>query len=72
MLQLFEVVQTEPVAFPPGIPASLELKELLLGMLEKVGIPLLPGNDSLPCSIAGAESCCWGCWRRWGWKLVGS
>ena len=37
-MQLFEVVQSQPLAFPPGVPASAPLRELLLGMLEKVGV----------------------------------
>ena len=36
-MQLFEVVQSTPVTFPPDVPASEPLKQLLLGMLEKVG-----------------------------------
>lgn len=37
VLQLFEVVQTQPVTFPADLAASEELRGLLLGMLEKVG-----------------------------------
>lgn len=36
-MQLFEVVRSTPVSFPEGVPASAALKDLLLGMLEKVG-----------------------------------
>lgn len=36
-MALFEVVQTQPVGFPPEVPATEPLKQLLLGMLEKVG-----------------------------------
>lgn len=36
-MQLFEVVQSTPVTFPPQVAASPQLRELLLGMLEKVG-----------------------------------
>jgi uncharacterized membrane protein YgcG len=37
VLELFEVVQTAPLAFPDQPPVSPELRHLLLGMLEKVG-----------------------------------
>lgn len=37
VLQLFEVVQSQPVTFPPEVPASQPLTDLLLRMLEKVG-----------------------------------
>ncbi len=36
VLELFEVVQSQPVTFPPDAPASDALKDLLLQMLEKV------------------------------------
>ena len=36
VLELFEVVQSQPVTFPPDAPASDALKDLLLRMLEKV------------------------------------
>ncbi|PRW33969.1 calcium calmodulin dependent kinase kinase 1 [Chlorella sorokiniana] len=35
VLELFEVVQSQPVTFPPDVPASDMLKNLLLRMLEK-------------------------------------
>lgn len=38
MLELFEVVQSQPVTFPPDVPASEPLKDLLLRMLEKVRV----------------------------------
>lgn len=37
VLELFEVVQSQPVTFPPDVPASDALKDLLLHMLTKVG-----------------------------------
>lgn len=36
-MQLFEVVRSTPVTFSEEVPASAALKQLLLGMLEKVG-----------------------------------
>ncbi len=37
VMKLFEVVQSTPLSFPNGIPASDSLKDLLSGMLAKVG-----------------------------------
>ncbi len=38
LYKLFQVVQNEPVKYPPDVPISEELKDLLKGMLTKVSL----------------------------------